>query len=59
MLRTATDVNYGHMRDGALPEQARLIAQDNYDVDCQLLRAAAGVPIPDDVRERLGLTRED
>lgn len=52
-LRDAISVNKGHMNDDSLSEDARLVAQDNYDFDYDVLyRAGCIDELPPEVRER-------
>jgi len=52
-LKDAIAINKGHMVDESLPEEARAIAQDNYDFDYDVLyRLGAIEKLPDDVRKR-------
>lgn len=59
LIKVSKAANLGHMQDETLPPQARWVAQDNFDAFCQLDRAATGAEIPADVRERLGLDKEE
>lgn len=45
--------NTGHMNDTALPQEARDIAQDNYDLDNQIKFNLDGTPVPADTAERV------
>jgi len=54
-VRDAISINKGHMNDGTLPEEAHLIAQDNYDLDWKILFGIGAIKegeIPEDVRAR-------
>jgi len=52
-LKDAVAVNKGHMNDKALPEEAKLIAQDNYDFDWQILHVLTGEELPKEVKARM------
>jgi len=52
-LKDAIAINQGHMGDKALPQEARLIAQDNYDLDNQVLYSLTGDPLPSDTAQRM------
>ena len=44
--------NKGHMNDAGLPQQARDIGQDNYDLLNQVKFNIKGTPVPADTAER-------
>ena len=52
-LKDAIAVNKGHMNDKALPEEARLIAQDNHDFLWQIRYGLTGDDLPEDVQGRM------
>ena len=52
-LKDGQAVNKGHMNDEALPKQARLIAQDNYDLMSKVLFNLDGTPLPEEVKGRM------
>ena len=51
-VRDGIAVNTGHMRDTGLPQQARDIAQDNYDLLNSVLYNLDGTPLPADTEAR-------
>ncbi len=53
VLRDGISVNKGHMNDKKLPQEARLIAQDNHDLGWALLfHQGVEETLPEDVRAR-------
>ena len=52
-LKDAIAINKGHMTDDTLPASARSIAQDNYDLDSQVLFNLDGTPLPADTKARM------
>lgn len=53
LIRASIAVNAGHMADEALPIEARLIAQDNFDDLEVLLYQLAGDPVDPSTAARL------
>lgn len=51
--KTEAAINRAHMLDEDLPEEARLIGQDNYDAWSAQLFNLDGTPLPADVQERV------
>jgi hypothetical protein len=56
-LKTAISVNKGHMADQELPDEAKLIAQDNYDFCWKILYNLTGEKMPDEVKVRIEESR--
>jgi len=52
-LKDGIAVNKGHMNDGGLPEEARLIAQDNFDFLWQIRYNLTGDEMPAEVKARM------
>ena len=51
-LDDAISANKGHMADEALPEEAHLVAQDNYDFVWSIKFNLTGEALPEDVAAR-------
>jgi predicted secreted protein len=57
-LKRGIAANKGHMADESLPQEAREIATDNYDLDNQILYNLCGDEMPEDTKARMK-ARED
>ncbi len=51
-IKDMVSTNAGHMADESLPEEARLVAQDNHDALHQLRYLLDGTQVPEDVDSR-------